>query len=157
MSRRWVRLPRWSDDRGQFAGLEAIPFGILVFVLGSLLITNAWAVVDAKLAVTSAAREATRTYVESPPDLVVATEAARNAAADAITAHGRDPDDVEVDITNPAGAFTRCTRITATVTYRLPAVSLPIIGGYGHGFEVRGTHSELIDPWRDDLPGTGCG
>ena len=42
-----------------------LPFGVLIFVVGSLLIANAWAVVDAKLATTAAAREAARAYVES--------------------------------------------------------------------------------------------
>ena len=53
------------DERGQVGGLEAIPFGILVFVVGALLAASAWAVVDTKLAVVSAAREAARTYVEA--------------------------------------------------------------------------------------------
>ncbi|MGV3758684.1 MAG: hypothetical protein ACO1PW_03960 [Actinomycetota bacterium] len=47
-------------DRGQVAGIEAIPFGLLIFVLGGLLLANAWAVVDAKLATDAAAREAVR-------------------------------------------------------------------------------------------------
>lgn len=156
MTRRWFALPSWSDERGQFAGIEAIPFGILIFILGSLLVANAWAVVDAKMAVTSAAREAARTYVEAPPDLAVAAASGREAARDALASQGRDPDHAVIAIDNPAGAFARCARIEASVTYRLPAVSLPILGGYGQGFEVRAIHSEVIDPWRDDLPGSGC-
>jgi len=31
----------WRDDRGQVAGIEAIPFGVLIFVVGALLVTNA--------------------------------------------------------------------------------------------------------------------
>ena len=151
-----LRRARWRDDAGQFAGIEAIPFGVLVFVVGSLLIANAWAVVDAKLAVSSAAREATRTYVEAGPDLDAAAATARAAAIDALEGQGRDPSRATISITNPAGRFQRCARVTASVTYRLPAVTLPIIGGYGRGFSVSSHHSELIDPWRDDLPGRGC-
>jgi hypothetical protein len=147
----------WRDDGGQFAGIEAIPFGVLVFVIGSLLVANAWAVVDAKLAVSSAAREAARTYVEAGPDPTGAERAAHAAAVDALEGHRRDPDHAAIAVANPAGDFVRCTRITATVTYRLPVVTLPIIGGYGRGFTVSSHHSELIDPWRDDLPGRGCG
>jgi hypothetical protein len=147
----------WRDDRGQFAGVEALPFGVLTFVLGSLLVANAWAVVDAKLAVSSAAREGARTYVEAPPDIDVAESQARAAARDALAGHGRDPEAATIGITNPAGEFARCTRVTAAVTYRLPAVTLPIIGGYGRGFTVSSHHSEVIDPWRDDLPAGGCG
>ncbi len=43
-------MRRARGDAGQVGGFEAIPFGVLVFVLGALLITNAWAVIDAKLA-----------------------------------------------------------------------------------------------------------
>ena len=40
---------RASGDAGQVGGFEALPFGVLIFVVGVLLITNAWAVIDAKL------------------------------------------------------------------------------------------------------------
>ena len=33
------------------------------------------------------------------------------------------------------------------------ALSLPLIGGYGRGFEVTSSHSELVDPFRDGVPG----
>ena len=43
------RMRRWdglmADDRGQVGGIEALPFGLLVFVVGALLVANAWAVV----------------------------------------------------------------------------------------------------------------
>lgn len=146
----------WRDDRGQFAGIEALPFGVLVFVLGALLVTNAWAVVDAKMAVSSAAREAARTYVEAP-DLTAAQHRSQQAGLDAIAGQGRDPDQATVTVTNPAGALTRCVRITATATYQLPAVGIPVIGGYGRGFRVEAHHSELIDPLRAGLDGTSCG
>jgi hypothetical protein len=148
---------RWRSDAGQFAGIEALPFGVLIFVVGSLLVANAWAVIDAKLAVSAAAREGARTYVEAPPDLDVAAADAQAAAADALEGHGRDPDEASIAVNNPTGAFERCARITVSVSYRLPAVTLPIIGGYGRGFTVTSHHSEIIDPWRDDLPGDGCG
>ncbi len=43
-----------------------LPFGVLIFVVGALLVTNAWGVVDAEIAADAAAREAVRTYVEAP-------------------------------------------------------------------------------------------
>ena len=58
-------MRRARGDAGQVGGFEALPFGVLIFVLGALLVTNAWAVIDAKLAATAAAREAARVYVES--------------------------------------------------------------------------------------------
>lgn len=154
---RRLRRVDWRDDAGQFAGIEALPFGILVFLIGALLVTNAWAVIDAKLAVSSAAREGARTYVEAPPDLDTAADRARSAGLEAIVGHGRDPAHAVITVDNPAGVYARCVRVTVGAGYRIPAVSLPIIGGYGRGFEVSSHHSELIDPWRDDIPGTGCG
>ena len=62
--RRWQRF-YWRDDRGVVGGVEAIPFGLLLFVAGTLLVANAWAVIDAKMAATSAAREAARTYMKN--------------------------------------------------------------------------------------------
>ena len=40
----------------------------------------------------------------------------------------------------------------------MPALTLPWIGGYGHGFTVTSTHSELVDPFRNGVPGSaeGC-
>lgn len=144
----------WGDERGQLAGIEALPFSVLVFVVGSLLVANAWAVVDAKMAVTSAAREGARTYVEAAPD--VAEAAAVRAGLDAVAAHGRDPDRAQVAIENPAGGYRRCARVTAVAAYEIPAITLPFIGGFGRGFHVSATHSEVIDPFRDDLMEGGC-
>mgnify|MGYP006159427917 CR=1 FL=1 len=33
----WRRID-WSDDAGQVGGIEAIPFGLLIFVIGTLLV-----------------------------------------------------------------------------------------------------------------------
>ncbi|MEY2465047.1 MAG: hypothetical protein QOH64_3185, partial [Acidimicrobiaceae bacterium] len=80
----------WRDEHGQVAGVEALPFGVLLFVVGALLVANAWAVIDAKMATDSAAREAARTYVEAETHeagLLDATAAAREA----IAGQGRDP------------------------------------------------------------------
>src|SRR5690606_16127437 len=101
----------------------ALPFGILVFVLGSLLVANAWAVIDVKLAMASAAREGARTYVEAPPDLDVASGFAQAAALDAVANHGRNPEHAVISVDNPAGAYLRCTRVTVTAAYRLPVVT----------------------------------
>jgi hypothetical protein len=145
------------DDRGQVAGLESIPFGLLLFVVGALLIANAWAVIDAKMTVTSAAREAARSYVEAA-NHESGRQHADNAARDAIRAHGRDPDRATIDGPQSPEAFTRCNRVEFTVSYPVPALSLPFIGGFGHGFDVMATHSELVDPFRNDLPGEAtCG
>lgn len=148
---------RLRGDAGQVAGIEVIPFGILIFVIGSLLIANAWAVVDAKAAVVAASREATRVYVEAP-DQTSASIRAQAASRSAITGHGRNPDRARLVVDHVADEpWGRCVRVIVTVHYPVPALTLPWIGGYGHPFDVRSTHSEVIDPYRADLPiGGSC-
>ena len=150
------RAVRLRGDEGQVGGIEAIPFGLLIFVLGGLLLANAWAVVDAKLATDAAAREAVRAFVEAP-DLPAGLEAAESAARGAITAHGRAGDRAAVA---PVGVptFARCERITFEVAYDVPALTLPLIGGWGPSpFTVRSRRSEVVDPYRSGVPGEADG
>lgn len=144
--------PRLRGDAGQVGGIEALPFGVLIFVLGSLLIANAWAVVDAKFATDAAARQAARTFAEASDDSA-ALGAAIDAGRSAIAGHGRDPNRAEIHaIGSPA--LVRCARATFEATYQVPALSLPLIGGYGRApFTVRSRHSELVDPFRSGLAG----
>jgi hypothetical protein len=164
--RRWDGLP--ADDRGQVGGIEALPFGLLIFVVGVLLIANAWAVVDAKLAVDAAARQASRHYVEADVGgghtADEAAEAAVRAGLDALAAHGRDPAAASLGLSSlePVGGqegFSRCARATFTARYEVPALTIPWIGGFGDGFAVTSSHSELVDPYRDGVPGSAeaCG
>ena len=46
-------VDRIRGDHGMVAGIEALRFGLLVFVVGSLLVANAWAVVASAAPVTS--------------------------------------------------------------------------------------------------------
>jgi hypothetical protein len=142
-------------ERGQVGGIEVLAFGFLVLVSGTLLVVNAWAVVDAKFAVDAAAREAARTYVETP-DRHDARVAAEARALEALRAHGRgDPDRVSVSITEPEG-FGRCRPVEVTVAYRVPALTLPFLGGFGRSIDATATHTEAIDPFRDGLPEGQC-
>jgi len=146
---------RCQGDAGQVGGIEALPFGLLVFVVGSLLIANAWAVVDAKFATDAAARQAVRTFVEGT-DEAEANHDAVAAGLESIEGHGRDPDRAVVQPVGPAD-LTRCARVTFEAVYEIPAVSLPFIGGFGPApFEVRSTHSELVDPFRSGVPGSAA-
>jgi hypothetical protein len=38
-------------------------------------------------------------------------------------------------------------------------LTLPWMGGFGRGFAISSSHSELVDPYRDGVPGTAedCG
>lgn len=145
---------RGAGDAGVVGGIEVLPFGVLVFVAGSLLVANAWAVVDAKLAVTSAAREAVRAYVEAP-DGPTAAAAADAAARTALAGHGRDPSRMDLSLD---GGFARCAPVVAVATYPVPAVALPFVGGVGPGFTVRAEHREVVDPFRSGIGGEAdCG
>ncbi len=139
---------RLRGDRGQVGSIEVLPFGLLVFVIGSLLIANAWAVVDAKFASDAAAREAARTYVEAAD--------ATQARADAVAAGQRalDGHDREGTVA-PQGTpgLERCEPVTFRATVTVPQLTLPFIGGFGDGFEVTSTHTEVVDPYRSGLEG----
>jgi hypothetical protein len=141
------------DESGQ-AGLE-LPFGVLMFVVGTLLVANAWAVIDAKMAVSAAAREATRAFVEAPVDgdaLALADAAGRSA----IEGAGRNPD--ELVLTPLEATFARCETVRFEAKYRIPAVRVPWLGGFGSGFTATARYAEVVDPYRSGVPRTvnGC-
>ncbi len=144
---------RGASDTGQVGGIEVLPFGLLVFVVGSLLVANAWGVVDAKMAATSAAREAVRAYVEADDAADALVRADRSARA-AIDGHGRRGTKATVEVRHADDRpYARCTRALVTVRYPVAALTLPFIGGYGDAFEVSATQSEIVDPYRSGLPG----
>lgn len=136
------------NERGAVGGFEVLPFGLLVFVAGTLLLTNAWAVIDGKLAASAAAREATRAFVESTGDAELAALA---AATSAIEGHGRDPGRME--LTWDVGPdLRRCAANTIVVRYRVPTFTVPFIGAFGSGvIETSGRHTEIVDPYRSGL------
>ncbi|HVL28606.1 MAG TPA: hypothetical protein VM390_10695 [Acidimicrobiales bacterium] len=137
------------DERGQLAGAEALPFGVLVFVVGVLLVANAWAVVDAKMAVSSAAREAVRAYVESPVDEDPAARADAAGRA-AIAGMGRDPG--RLGLTALEADFTRCAEVRFEASYPVPFLTVPFMGGFGRGFTAVARHAEIVDPYRSGVP-----
>jgi Flp pilus assembly protein TadG len=148
-------VSRWRDERGQVGGIEVLAFGFLILVAGTLLMVNAWAVVDAKFAVTAAAREAARAYVEAPDEATARADAERRAR-EALAAHGRD--DVSrtvITITSPDG-HGRCRPVEVTVAYQVPALTVPFIDGFGRALTASATHVELVDPYRDGLPAGSC-
>jgi len=144
----------WRDDRGQVGGIEVLPFGVLVFVIGALIVTSAWAVVDAKVMVDAAAREAVRAYVEAPNQAAAEAAAAR-AADDTVAGHGRRADHVALAITHDGGRpFARCVLVRVDARYPVPALRLPWIGGVAGVVTVHAHHTERIDPFRSGLAGT---
>jgi hypothetical protein len=138
------------DEDGQVGGVEGVVFGVLVFVLGTLVVANAWGVIDAKSSASAAAREATRAFVESSAaseqDAFAEAEA---VARETIEGYGRDPD--KLVVVAEAASLRRCARVTIRTEYPVPLVSLPILGHHGHGFTAVGRHSEIVDPFRAGL------
>jgi hypothetical protein len=140
---------RWTDERGFAGGAEALVFGVLIFVLGTLLVVNAWAVVDAKFATSAAAREAVRAAVETPAGGDPESRA-RVAAAEALAGHGVDVDRATVT-SSWGGRLERCAEVVYEVRLRVPALVLPGIDRRRTGFDVSATHREVIDPYRSGL------
>ncbi len=144
---------RLRGDAGLAGGIETIALGMLIFVSVSLLIANAWAILDTHMAVTAASSEAARAAVESAgSDQAVA---AQNAALDAIRGYGRDPESFELRIAaNPR----RCAEIIAAASYTQPMVRVPFFGSLGPDRTVTATHSERVDAFGGGRRGlTNCG
>ncbi len=139
-----------ADELG-VVGFEVLPFLVLVFMVGSLMFAQSWAVLDAKMATTSGARQATRTYVEqSGKSSSNASKRAVQAGETAITAHSLPG---ESSIT-PIGVLSlqRCQRVTFAATQKIPALRLPLRSNPSP-IVVRSQHSEIVDPFRSGLKG----
>ncbi|MEX0952955.1 MAG: hypothetical protein WDZ26_03905 [Nitriliruptoraceae bacterium] len=154
-ARRPDPAPHADPEAGFVAGADALLIGVLVFVMGTLVALNAWAVVDARFAAAAAAREAVRAAVETPAGADPHARAVHAGRA-AYAAHGRDVDQLHLE---PEGAvgLARCQRIRYRAVATVPSTIVPGIWSTG-GFEVTATHSEVVDPHRSGLaPGAGCG
>jgi hypothetical protein len=147
---------RWRDETGAVGGIEVLPFAFLVFVAGTLLLANAWAVVEGKVAASAAAREAARAYVESAGPGGAAEEEALAAARAAIEGHGRDADRMRLRAVEPL-SFERCARATFEIRYSVATVNVPWIGAFGGSFvTTTARHSEVVDPYRSGVPEGSC-
>ena len=147
---------RQRRDRGAIGGIEVLPFGFLLFVACTLFIANVWAVVDAKIAVAAAAREAVRSYVEADNEAEAISVATR-AAQSTLDAYGRgDVERVTIAVPQLDRPFGRCARVTITVQYEVPALLIPWLGGLGDGLTADASHCEVIDPYRSGLTEGGC-
>lgn len=127
-------------------------FGVLTFVMGSLLIINVWNVIDASLAVSAAAREGARTYTEADPD----TAWAQSRAAMFEVMDDFDRGDRVVAPSSPTlGSYQRCAVVTVTVGYDVALVKIPLFGQFGTMTRVESSHSSRIDAYRSgDFEGT---
>ncbi|GAC1308723.1 MAG: hypothetical protein NVSMB16_05010 [Acidimicrobiales bacterium] len=145
-------------EAGQAGGVEAVLFGLLVLVGATLLLANAWGVVDAKLAARTGAREAARTFVKSAgADAPTATTAAELAGRDTVAQLGWRRQGIT--ITNVGTGFRRCAVASFVVTIPVPVFRLPFLQGGPPVFHVSARHTERVDPYRSGVPGeaTPCG
>ena len=143
-------------DQTGAVGFELLPFLVLVFVVGTLVFAQAWAVLDAKLATSSGAREAARTFVETPSGTASAVATANAISTGARAASAQNPARDTVVALQSGGSLERCARVTFVATQTIDLVRLPFVGGAG-SMTVRSTHSEIVDPYRDGLEiGVAC-
>ena len=142
-----------SED-GFTAGLESLAFGVLVFVIGTLIIANAWAVIDGRFATSAAAREAVRAVVQAEP-VGLSAEAlearARTAAGQAFAAHGYGAQPLLEELVLTQA---RCATVSVTVALQVDPTLLPGIA-QPLAYTVRSTHAEVVDPFRSGLEGDG--
>ena len=159
MSRGTAAGRRWRRQDGFIGGAEALIFGVLIFLGGSITVLNAWAVMDAKMAVTAAAREGARTAVDAPAGSEVADVLALVdvTTREALTAQGRDTGNL-TGAPSVSGTLARCAPVTVEVAYRVRGIRGPWVGTFGGAsIEVTGRHTEVVDPFRSGLPGeAGC-
>ena len=158
MKQMWLATSRARDDGGFVGGVEVLPFSVLVFVVGTLLVMNGWAVIDAKGAAVAGAREATRSHVESVGTVGEAQIVATASARAAVKGHGWD-EEIDVELvggTDRSAALVRCERVTYEVSVQVPTLVLPMLGRFGAGpIVATGRHSEIVDPFRSGLSGSG--
>lgn len=132
-----------------------LPFGLLVFITGALLIANLWGVVDAKFSADAAARDGTRYVVETAGSAIDAASVRARAAqlAEAAMRDQGRTGPVTVEVTPDTGSIERCTRITVRVSTVVPAIRVPFVGGFGEAFDVVAQHTEVVDPTRSGVEG----
>ena len=142
-------MRRARNDRGQVAGVETVAIGVLVFVAGLLIATNAWSVLTTRQTADSIAREYIRAYSEQPTRLA-ALAAGRRAAETVRSSHRIDPARLTID--EPT-TFAPCARVGVTAVIRVPLARLPFLGAVG-GYDVTVTQRERIDPYRAGIEPT---
>ncbi len=135
------------NEHGQ-AGAEVIA-GCIVLIIGLVFVfANLWAVIDAKMAVSSAARNAAQAYVEesTPGD---AEFAARAEARELLSS--RFPERWNAQMSSDG--FERCQPVSVRVTVDIALISVPFLGSFGGTKTVSATHRSRIDPFRSGVPG----
>ena len=143
-----MRARRRRTERGA-VGAEALAFGALILVAGTLVFVNVWSVVETRLAVDAAAREYLRVYTGAG-DHDGATRRAELAARVTLAARGTPLEGLRIDPPDP-GSFGPCGEAAVVLTATVPAARLPFVGTLART-EVRVEHRELVDAHREVEP-----
>lgn len=149
------KVTRFSqNDRGAIGGVEGMAFGVLVFVFGMLMVVNAWAVINGKLAATAAAREASRTLAEGLAEHSKNHTDTTQIARDVVLGYVPTAQNIHVILhSDTSQGFGRCAIQSVEVEYTVPRIAIPLLDGAGGTRRVRGHHSEIIDPYRSGTAG----
>ncbi len=148
-----MSAPRWNphnrsarrSERGFVAGSDGLIFGVLIFVLGTLVVVNLWALIEARNVANSVARDYLRAYTEAPDPATAVQRGDRAAIAAAGAAHG-DGWTWSIRGADPS-SFGPCARASVTVEVKVAGIAVPVIRGLGER-TVRVTRTELVDPYR---------
>lgn len=144
------------------AGAEALAIGTVILLAGTILVVNAWTVIDTRLALEGAAREYLRAYTEADGPETAHAEA--DAAAGAVLEdRPRLLAGLHIDPPRPE-LFGPCAPAAVTMTAAVPTIGIPAIRNGWAEHTVHVSAVELIDAHQEmtsgaayDLDGTACG
>jgi Flp pilus assembly protein TadG len=136
---RWQRMGR--GEAGQALVEAALVIPVLLLLAFSVVMVGR--IVDAKVAVQAAAREAGRALATAPSESEGVTAALQSARSVA-EGYGLSQSKLAVDV--DSGGFERGGVATAEVTYRVPLANLPLLDRVE--VTVSSTHAERIDLYR---------
>lgn len=141
---------RTKSQRGAVAGLDALMFGTLILLAGTLAVIHLWSIVETRTALDTAAREYLRSYTaaRSGPDAVEAG----GRAVDEVLRQRRTPlHDLRVRPPDPL-LFGPCESATVHLSARISGVRLPFLADIG-STTVEVTATELVPAHRELLAG----
>lgn len=140
---------RRRDERGFVAGLEGVLFAVLILLVGTLIVVNAWSVLQTRRTLDGAAREYLRAYTEGdgPDDAVASGRRALAAVLSGESRIGSHGPAVRIDGPDP-GRFGPCVEAEVAISAVVPAARIPFVGTFG-STTVRVTHTELVDAHRE--------
>ena len=146
-------MRRGRDERGMVAGAEALALGTLVLIVGMVLIVNAWAVIDTRMALESASREYLRAYTEADSPQAATHDGAASLMA---VLEDRPALAARTEVTGPSQQqFGPCAPAAVSVSAIVPAIRMPILGNAWGQHTVTVSAVELIDAHQDMISGPG--